>query len=402
MAGAGGVTAVPQPIEDWLRRLASVGHRAQFVGECVLQLLLGRQPGHYRAHSSIPADALFSLAPRAVPTGVAPLTITIPTPAGPLDIVPNQSREQTRLHLQTVPFSVLALALDPLTGELTAHGDAQSEISSGTLSPNAELASNQGVGFAIEAARLIAVYNLRPSDALLGAARNHPMKPAASRCAGLRRQLRELLTAPGVRAGLNFLRDVGAEEDWAPGVRSDAAAIVAQVPAKTDVRFCAWLQGADPRDLLRGLRFGGAFSGSLHHVLQHHPIDLLSSAQQETTLRRLQKRLSSDEISILLAMRRAEAQVLRESDRHDEADHLLRRLEELEQRLDRVSERQLQRLARTPLAISGKEIMQALACGPGPEVGQAIRHLSGLIASEPGANNKEELLRRLKRWWSER
>jgi hypothetical protein len=137
-------------------------------------------------------------------------------------------------------------------------------------------------------------------------------------------------------------------------------------------------------------------------VLQHHPIDLLSSAQQETTLGRLQKRLSSDEISILLAMRRAEAQVLRESDRHDEADHLLRRLEELEQRLDRVSERQLQRLARTPLAISGKEIMQALACGPGPEVGQAIRHLSGLIASEPGANNKEELLRRLKRWWSER
>ena len=385
-------TTVPPAIQDWFRCLSDAGHTSHLVGECVLQIALGRRPNHYRAHSPISHNTLLSLALRSIPTGRDSATVTIPTAAGPLDVLTNRRLSQTVLDLQSTPFAVLALALDPLTGELIAQDRAPGDIASRTLSPADDVSARAHDGFALEAARLIAVYGLRPSKALFEAARKIPVEVAPARPTGLRRQLRELLLAPDVRAGLEFLRDCGAEATLVPGARADAAAIVANLPAELRVRFCAWFQGADPKDLLRGLRFGGEFSSTLYRMLDHHPIDEWVQPNQDPSLRRLLKHLPPSEIADLLALRGAEARVLRELGRPAEAAQLLGRLEALEQRIDRMREAQRKRRERTRLVISSAQIMQTLDCTPGPEVGRAIEYLEDIVAADPGANNLEALL----------
>jgi hypothetical protein len=402
---------VPRAIGSWFERLSDRGHPSQLVGECVLQLALGLRPNHYRAHSPISQDSLLSLAPRAIPTRVEPATVTIPTAAGPLDVVTNRSLEETLVGLRAAPFTLLALALDPQRGELIAQDQTREDLVSRTLTPfrDARDRSPEGSpdhdddGFALEAARLISLYGLSPTSALLDAARKRPIQAApGSATSHRRRTLREMLLAPGVRAGLTFLRDSGAEQALAPGVRQDAAAIAAGVPAEPRIRFCAWLQGASARDLLRDLHFGGEFSSGLHRLLEVHPIDEWVAPDRGARLRRLLKRLSQAEIADLLLLRRAEALVLRESTRPEESDLLLRRLEQIEQRLVQLREQQRRRRERTPLSISGGEIMRILACPPGPEIGRAIRFLEGTIADDPGTNTPEALSRALEHWQSTR
>lgn len=393
---------VPRAIHSWFGRLSDTGHPSRLIGECVLQLALGLRPGHYRAHSPISRDSLLSLAPRAVPTRIEPATVTIPTTSGPLDIVTNRGLEETQLEVQSAPFAVLALALDPLRGEVIALDQTLADIASRTLNPSPEARNPGDDGFALEAARLIAVYGLSPTSSLLDAARKHSIEAMPGHPPAQRQRLRELLLAPGVRAGLSFLRDSGAEAALVPGVRPDAAAIVAGVPAELRIRFCAWLQGASAKGLLRGLRFGGEFSSDLYRLLEYHPIDQWVAPGRGARLRRMLKRLSQSEIADLLLLRRAEARVLLESTRPEDAEALLHRLDRLEQRLAQARKQEHRLRGRTPLSISGREIMQILASGPGPEIGRAIRFLERTIADDPGANSKESLSRALKHWQNAR
>lgn len=392
------VRSPPQAICDWFRRLASEGHASHLVGECVLQLALGLSPTHYRAHSSISRDALLSLAPRAIPTGVASGAITIATVAGPLDVLPGHAGDEAQSDRKPSSFAILNLAFDPLRGDTIAPPQALRDIACRTLNPSDAAAPCSDPAFALEAARLVATYGFAASASLLDRARKTRFEVTAREHPRLRRLLRETLLAPHASAGLAFLRDSGAEAVLVSGVRAEASALVARVPPELRLRLGAWLLGADAKGLLRALRFGSQLSAELYRLFDHHPIDQCVAPSHDTQVRKLLGRLSQAEIADLLALRRAEAEVLRETDQPAEADRVLLGLERMLEAFVRVREQQRRRERRARLAISGAQVMQLLGCEPGPVVGRAIRFLERAIEANPDINTPEALSAELDRW----
>ena len=50
------------------------------------------------------------------------------------------------------------------------------------------------------------------------------------------------------------------------------------------------------------------------------------------------------------------------------------------------------------LALDGRAVMEILACGPGPEIGRALRQLAKAVAADPACNTAEALRERLLAW----
>jgi tRNA nucleotidyltransferase (CCA-adding enzyme) len=52
------------------------------------------------------------------------------------------------------------------------------------------------------------------------------------------------------------------------------------------------------------------------------------------------------------------------------------------------------------LALDGRAVMEILGCGPGPEVGRALRHLAKAVEADPTCNTAGSLRARLLGWRS--
>ena len=88
---------------------------------------------------------------------------------------------------------------------------------------------------------------------------------------------------------------------------------------------------------------------------------------------------------------------LAERDRPDRAD----RPDELDLLEQRVSAARLEARATgqtTELALRGEQIMQLLGCGPGPQIGEALRYLTKCVAEDPACNTEAALGSRLEGW----
>ncbi len=116
------------------------------------------------------------------------------------------------------------------------------------------------------------------------------------------------------------------------------------------------------------------------------------------TLRRLVKRAGEDNLERLLTLRRAEIAAGEPS----RAEAATDRIAAFEAGLDRLREHGALALRRRDLALSGREIMDALGCDPGPEVGRALDHLTECVIEDPACNTPDGLRERLARWRAER
>jgi len=81
------------------------------------------------------------------------------------------------------------------------------------------------------------------------------------------------------------------------------------------------------------------------------------------------------------------------------AQELQRRMDELEDRITELAERE--ELARIRPELDGKKVMDHLGIPPGREVGEALEHLLS-IRIEEGEIGEEAALERLDRWWETR
>ena len=50
------------------------------------------------------------------------------------------------------------------------------------------------------------------------------------------------------------------------------------------------------------------------------------------------------------------------------------------------------------LALGGEQVMQLLGCGPGPQIGSALRYLAKCVANDPACNTENDLRAMLKAW----
>ena len=391
--------AVPPAVLGLVRELSRAGHEAVLVGGGVRDLLRGVAVSDFDVATAAPPEAVLALFPRAVPIGLAHGTVMVPTEAGPVDVTSYRSGPSLRDDLAHRDFTVNALAWSPEPGRLIDPFEGRRDLAEGRL---------RAVGSARErlaedplrilrAARLVAQLGVRADPELEQAMAEVRETLAGVAHERVRRELARLLLAPGAGAGLALLRRTGVESTLAPGAAVDAAEVVPALPQDLELRLAAWLRGARAGAVLRGHRYARRTIAHVERLLRLHPLEQGAEAAYDASVRRLLHRAGQDDFDGLLALRRAELERGAAS-RAPDADAARARLRELEQAAGRVRRAGALALHRFDLAIRGDEVTRLLGGRPGPQVGRALRFLTGCVIEDPACNTPEQLRARLAAW----
>jgi tRNA nucleotidyltransferase (CCA-adding enzyme) len=390
--------ALPPAVHTVLGTLHDAGFEAVLVGGCVRDLLRGLSVSDFDVATQAPPERVLALFPRAVPTGLRHGTVMIPSRARPIDVTTFRAGARLEDDLAHRDFTVNAIAWDPaadrwldpfggaadlLAGRLRAVGSAEARFAEDPLR-------------ALRAARLVATLRLKPEPEVLPAmtAARIPLRAVARE--RVRHELWQLLLAPGAGDGLRLLRASGLEAELAPGVRDDAADVVAALPCDLELRIAGWLRGTPVEAVLAALRFGHRRSRAIALVLSRHPIDH-QRLRGDADLRRLLARAGEGAVSALLALRRAELGVARRANPAAAGPERVA-LEALAERIERVRRSAALALHRTDLALDGRAVMARLGLPPGPAVGEALAYLAERVLEDPTCNTSERLEALLLRW----
>jgi tRNA nucleotidyltransferase/poly(A) polymerase len=397
-----GPDTVPAAVLSLVRTLADAGHEAVLVGGGIRDLLRGIAVSDFDVATAAPPERVLALFPRAVPIGLAHGTVMVPTPSGPVDVTSYRSGGTLRDDLAHRDFTLNALAWSPEKRELIDLFDGRRDLAQERI---------RAVGSARErlaedplrmlrAARLVAQLGFRVDQELeqaIGEARETIARVARER---VRRELELLLLAPQAGAGLALLRRSGLEALLAPGVAADAAEVVPALPPDLELRLAGWLRGARADLVLREHRYGRRRAARVERLLRLHPIERTVEIGHDASLRRLLRRAGEADFDALLALRRAELERGEEA-RRPGAEGARETLRELEQAAGRIRRAGALALHRFDLAIRGDEVMRLIGCGPGPQVGRALRFLTECVIEDPSCNTPERLRERLAGWTPE-
>ena len=136
-------------------------------------------------------------------------------------------------------------------------------------------------------------------------------------------------------------------------------------------------------EILHRLRFSNDMIRKATHLIRHHMIGY-DSGWSDAAVRRLIRRVGIEQISDLLAFRRADILA------HGLESENPRISNELEKRVKEEIRRQAP-LRREDLAVDGNVIMEITGLTPGPEIGNILRGLNEKVLDHPELNNREDL-----------
>jgi tRNA nucleotidyltransferase/poly(A) polymerase len=372
-------------------RIAAHGHEVHAVGAAVRALLDGEPVRDFEVATAADGRALLALFPGAVPLDAGPRRLVLPSAAGPIELVPHAHGSDICGELAHRDFTLYAVAVDPegrVLDPYAAHADAAASRLR-CVGRAAERFAEDPLRM-LRAVRLVATRGLAPAPSVVAALSEHRERITAVYEARVRGELHALLLGRFADRGLSLLRETGLEAVIAEGVADDAAALVAALPADLELRLAAWLRGTRVVRILRRLREPRPRVIAVERLLHLHPIDAIAQPTHDTAFRRLVRR-SDAVLPGLLALRAAEIAV------RGEGAAARDRLEALRLAIDRARAPQPDG-SEAPLALDGGAVMEILGCGPGPEVGRALRHLAKAVASDPACNTAEVLRERLLAW----
>lgn len=390
--------SVPPAVLGVLGTLRDAGFEAVLVGGCVRDLLRGVPVSDFDVATPAPATRVLALFPRAVPTGLRHGTVMIPSGAHPVDVTTYRAGARLEDDLAHRDFTVNAIAWEPLADHWLDPFGGIGDLTAGRL----RAVGSAGARFledplrALRAARLVATLGLTPEAELLPAMAEVRVALRAVARERVRHELWQLLLAPGAAAGLRLLRTSGLEAELAPGVRDDAAEVVAALPRELALRLAGWLRDTRVEAVLAALRFGHRRSREIAQLLARHPIDR-QPLRGDADLRRMLARAGDDAVSALLALRRAELAVAATRDLTAVAGER-DAIERLAERFERVRRSGQLALHRTDLALDGRAVMARLDLPPGPAVGEALAYLAERVLEDPTCNTGERLEALLDAW----
>lgn len=382
-----------------VRALAGGGQRVWITGEALHRALVGTGGGRLELLTTAPAASVVERLPRAVPIASAGRVFAVPTGAGPIDVIPSIDPEAgLQRWLARCDFTIHAAAWDPERDHLhdpfggredwrdrrlRCPGSALDRlreaparifralrcVSESALSADAEL----------RAALPVAASSLRPLHAL-----------------SARRELVAWLSLDDAAPGLALARESGLDETLTGGARPDVAArwgaLTGAPERRVALRLAIWLHGTRAAAFLRLLRMGEPVSSTVLRLIAQHPVEQGVHASSDASVGRLLRRLGPGELEALLSWRRLELA-------DDPADVDGRsRLQALEAALSRIEQGRARERRRQALAIDGAAVMERLGCGPGPQVGAALRALSDWVSDDPTRNTVAALAERLDAW----
>jgi tRNA nucleotidyltransferase (CCA-adding enzyme) len=445
--------SIPPEVEALCRRLAAAGHAAYVVGGAVRDLLRLQRGDAAKdfdiATTAPPQEVTRLFGPgRTIPTGIAHGTVTV---------LCDRKNEQRPRHVEVTTFrgevgysdgrrpdrvefigdltedlrrrdfTINAIAYDPLA--LTLHdpfdgqGDLRREIIRAVGEPEQRFAEDglrllravrfaAQLGFAIEtatrAAFTAALPTLRkvsrervrdelqrlllaplPSRGLIEMLEPAPLPREFCATAGLLGVvLPELATKlDGAADGLAARRFM-ALVDAVPCKQRMAALLWPLRESATNTPPSNWVERLE--ELLKLPTQERQFLSALLSFsdLEYRP----HPPWPDAAVRRLMARYPAALLDDYLSLRQAELLLLERSEQRAE-------LQALEQRIAAERRRQPP-LQIADLAVTGKDLMDALGLRPGPTVGATLRHLLEYVLEEPEHNRREALLSEATRYGS--
>ncbi len=436
--------ALPEEVLAAARRLAQAGHRTVFVGGGVRDALLGRPvTGHWDVATAARPEEVCALFPRAVPTGLAHGTVTVPLHSHLVEITTFRSEgaysdarrpdevvflRQLEPDLERRDFTVNAIAYDPATATLVDVVGGLSDLEAGVLravgDPRRRFAEDALRG--LRAARFVSSLGFRldpvTREALPGVV---PLLPRLS-AERVREELERLLLGARPDAGLDLLSETGLLDPVLPelaacrGVSQNryhrhdvyrhrletvrAAARRPRVvwaalchdlgkPATRAVRpdgeitFYGHAQvGAEITDrALERLRFPRLERLAIVHLVREHLFDY-TPEWTDAAVRRFLRRVGEEHLTDLFDLRRADIAGTGLPGDPSALAALGARIERL--RAGRLA------LSVRDLAIDGDDVMREASLSAGPAVGRILARLLEEVLEVPERNERDWLLRR--------
>src|SRR2546428_1939233 len=146
---------------DLVRRLRAAGHEAYLAGGCVRDRLLGREPLDYDIATRATPERVQALFPRTIPGGVQFGVVLVIAGGMPVEVAPCRSdaayvdgRRPSAVHFGSAredalrrDFTVNALFLDPLTGDVVDFVGGEADLRAGIIraigDPRARIAEDR-------------------------------------------------------------------------------------------------------------------------------------------------------------------------------------------------------------------------------------------------------------------
>lgn len=426
----------PEPVLEVLRRLGAAGHRSWIVGGAVRDLLLHRQreANDYDVATPATPPQVTALFRKVVPTGVEHGTVTVVLGDHAIEVttfrgegayVDGRRPESVTFHtdleadLARRDFTMNALAYDPLGPEFRdpfgGRADLRRRVVRAVGDPSARfgedgLRAMRAVRFAAQLG-----YSLHP-----GTRRAIPGALEVVRKVSLERitdELLKLVVAPHAERGVALLRATGLLDVILPPLAAlprpalaHAARMLAALPPDGAIRLAALVHGVargsdapggDVVALLGRLRLPRRTVDTAATLVRAHVCFLggrpAALPRTEPEVRRWLSGAGPEHAEALLALAAADAAAL-------PAAHARAARSEIGN-LSRTTAGVLRTrapLTTQALALDGRAIMEILGAGPGPHVGEALRHLLERVLADPAENDPERLAHGLRQWWAAR
>jgi tRNA nucleotidyltransferase/poly(A) polymerase len=393
---------VAPAVTELARRIEQSGQRAWLVGETVHALVRGDVVGTFLMATDAPTSQVLRLFPTAVPTRTREKMVAIPTPAGPVDLVELRHGPLLEEDLAHRDFTVNAMALELPSGLLIdPFGGAEDVTARRLRTVGSSAASLEEAPLrALRAACHLSLFRYHPDPELEAALSAGARSFAGIPTAVVRGELLRLLSGPHADEAVGLLHSTSLESQLIPEANPLAAGMIARLPNDRLLRLVAWLPRSKAPMILARWRIEPGLSREIQQLLECHPLDERVRPRVDHSVMRLRDRVDDDTLEKLFTLRSVELEILATQPGADRgaisrARDTLDALREAIRRVDALARR---RQVRASLALDGREVMRALGCGPGREVGAALRVLTEQVERDPSCNTREKLLRCLKRW----
>lgn len=431
-----------EPIE----RLRAAGHEAWLVGGLVRDLWLGRAGGDVDLATDAQPDALLTIFPEAIPTGLKHGTVTVISAGQPVEITTfradrdySDARHPDRVEfVRTIEedlarrdFTVNAMAFDPVGERFVDPFGGRSDLAARlirTVGDPRERFREDGLR-PYRAVRFGVTLEFELDPALLGAIPDVLDRAARVAPERVRDELNKLLAGRHPSDGFEWLRETGLlglclpellegyglpQNRWhAYDVYTHILFVVDSAPAdKRLVRLGALFHdigkprtrvvvdgegtfynhevvGAEmTRQIMGRLRYSGQEIDAVVNLVRNHMFNYLPE-WSDAAVRRLIRRVGPEALADLFDLRLADMQG------HGPTHAFPVYLDELRERIDAILARQ-EALHIRDLAVDGNDVIRMSGVPPGKEVGETLKRLLELVLEDPALNERETLLGKLR------